>query len=154
MQRARSPRSSWRRRSRPGAPTSCTCRRASRCGWTTARRRSRPAAGPSSSTTRSCRCGIELGRLEEGREGWTAAQDAYARALDILPTYLEAGLALGDLLRRRMQHRLALDVLVELLTTDPYAVEALVLLGKVLFERGWAPGKRRRLRSSAPSPRL
>ena len=35
-----------------------------------------------------------------------------------------------------MQHRPALDVLVELLTTDPYAVEALVLLGKVLFEQG------------------
>ena len=33
----------------------------------------------------------ELGRLEEEREDWAAAQAAYARALDILPTYLEAG---------------------------------------------------------------
>ena len=37
----------------------------------------------------------ELGRLEEGRDGWTAAQAAYARALDILPTYPRGGTGTG-----------------------------------------------------------
>ncbi|MGE3527604.1 MAG: tetratricopeptide repeat protein, partial [Gemmatimonadales bacterium] len=42
----------------------------------------------------------ELGLLEEKRENWTAARMSYDRALDILPTYVEAVLALADLLRR------------------------------------------------------
>src|SRR5437773_1755539 len=44
---------------------------------------------------------LELGRLHEGDEEWEAARQAYERALDALPTFHEAALALADLLRRR-----------------------------------------------------
>ena len=42
----------------------------------------------------------ELGGLEEERRNWAAARAAYERALDLLPTYGAAALALADLLRR------------------------------------------------------
>ncbi len=78
----------------------------------------------------------ELGALEEKRENWTGARAAYERALDLLPTYVEAGLALADLLRRTEARPAATDVLVSLLIHDPYDLEALQLLGRTLIDDG------------------
>ena len=78
----------------------------------------------------------ELGGLEERRENWTAARVCYDRAVDILPTYVEAALSLADLLRRVESPAAALDVLVSLLTHEPYELDALGLLGRTL------PGRR------------
>ena len=67
----------------------------------------------------------ELGALEEERENWAAARSAYERALDLLPTYSAAALALADLLGRRDSPRAAIGVLIRLLETDPWELEAL-----------------------------
>jgi len=44
---------------------------------------------------------VDLGRLHEQREEWADGQRAYERALEVLPTYHEATLALADLQRRQ-----------------------------------------------------
>ena len=67
-----------------------------------------------------------------------AARAAYQRALELLPTFLDAGLALGDLLRRTGLAAEAVRLLVELLLAEPYALEALVLLGRALTNDGRA----------------
>ena len=77
---------------------------------------------------------LDLGRLHEDREAWRDAQHAYERALEALPTFNEAALALADLLRRTGRPRLAVARLVELLEQDPYDLEALLLLGRALLE--------------------
>ncbi len=103
--------------------------------------------GDSTAAIEACRAALELdgslvqvwldlGRLEEARQGWTAARDAYAKALDLLPTYADAAIALAELLRKRGDLRNAVTVLADLLATDPYAIEALTLLGRVLLELG------------------
>jgi tetratricopeptide (TPR) repeat protein len=79
---------------------------------------------------------LELGRLEEQRENWTGARAAYERAIDLLPTYREASLALADLLRRTDSPSAAIAVLVGMLASDPYDFEALTLLGRSLLEGG------------------
>jgi len=61
---------------------------------------------------------------------------ANAAALDLLPTYVDASLALAELQRRRKQFAVALDVLVDALSVNPYELEALVLLGRVLLDQG------------------
>ena len=78
----------------------------------------------------------ELGRLEEQRENWTGARAAYERAIDLLPTFREASLALADLVRRTDSPSAAVGVLVGMLSTDPYDFEALTLLGRALLEGG------------------
>ncbi|MGE5926873.1 MAG: tetratricopeptide repeat protein [Gemmatimonadota bacterium] len=78
----------------------------------------------------------ELGRLEEQRENWTGARAAYERALDLLPTFREASLALADLVRRTDSPTAAVGVLVGMLSADPYDFEALTLLGRCLLESG------------------
>ncbi|HEU4682383.1 MAG TPA: tetratricopeptide repeat protein, partial [Gemmatimonadales bacterium] len=78
----------------------------------------------------------ELGGLEEERNNWAAARSAYEHALDLLPTYGTAALALADLIRRTASPREAIPVLVKLLETDPYELEALTALGRVLLEDG------------------
>ena len=55
----------------------------------------------------------ELGAMEEERRNWTAARAAYERALDLLPTYGPAALALADLIRRTESPHAAIPVLVE-----------------------------------------
>ncbi len=75
---------------------------------------------------------VDLGRLHEQREQWSDAQRAYERALDVLPTYHEAGLALADLQRRLGRLRPAIALLAEQLEQDPYDLEALILLGRAL----------------------
>ena len=49
---------------------------------------------------------------------------------------MDASLALADLLRRRRQYAGAVNVLVDALATNPYELEALVLLGRVLIDQG------------------
>jgi len=77
---------------------------------------------------------LDLGRLHEDKEAWRDAQDAYERALDALPTFHEAGLALADLLRRSGRHRQAVVRLAEMLEQDPYDLLALLLLGRTLLD--------------------
>src|SRR5205823_6099033 len=56
---------------------------------------------------------LDLGRLHEEKEEWTDAQAAYERALEALPTFNEAALALADLLRRSGRPRAAVVRLAE-----------------------------------------
>lgn len=78
----------------------------------------------------------ELGALEERRENWTGARASYEQALDLLPTFVEAGLSLADLLRRTDSPAAALEVLVNLLINDPFDLDALQLLGRTLIDDG------------------
>jgi len=77
---------------------------------------------------------LDLGRLHEEKEEWSDAQQAYERALDVLPTFHEAALALADLLRRSGRVRHAVTRLAELLEQDPYDLPALLLLGRALLD--------------------
>jgi tetratricopeptide (TPR) repeat protein len=77
---------------------------------------------------------LELGRLQEDREEWGAAQEAYEQALDALPTLHEAALALADLLRRTGRARAAVSRLAAMLEEDPYDLDALFLLGRALID--------------------
>jgi len=56
--------------------------------------------------------------------------------LELLPSYGEAALALVELERERRRFDEAIGVLVDLLSLDPYHLEALALLGWVLLEAG------------------
>jgi tetratricopeptide (TPR) repeat protein len=78
----------------------------------------------------------EKGLVEEELHHTAAARTAYHRALELLPTFLDAGLALADLLRRTGLAAEAVRLLVDLLLAEPYALEALVLLGRTLVEDG------------------
>ena len=78
----------------------------------------------------------ELGGLEEERENWAGARTAYLHALDLLPTFTAASLALADLLRRTDSPRAATDVLIGVLAADPYDFDALTLLGRALLDDG------------------
>ena len=136
MRWARWTASARRRRSRPGGRICFTSRRRSPPAWAIARLRSPPSTRPSSSIRRSCGCGSSSAALEEERGNWAAARAAYERALDLLPTYSAAAIALADLLRRTETPRAAIGVLVRLLEADPYELEALTALGRALLEDG------------------
>jgi tetratricopeptide (TPR) repeat protein len=77
---------------------------------------------------------LDLGRLHEHDEEWLDAQRAYEAALDALPTFHEAALALADLLRRTGSLRSAVVRLAEMLEQDPYDMDALLLLGRTLLD--------------------
>ncbi|PYM70796.1 MAG: hypothetical protein DME03_20565, partial [Candidatus Rokuibacteriota bacterium] len=77
---------------------------------------------------------LDLGRLHEQDEEWPEAQRAYEAALDALPTFHEAALALADLLRRSGSVRAAVVRLAEMLQQDPYDMDALMLLGRALLD--------------------
>jgi tetratricopeptide (TPR) repeat protein len=81
---------------------------------------------------------LELARLEERRENWTAASAAYGRALDLLPTFVAAALGRADLVRRTESPRAAIVLLVDLLSADPYEFDAQLLLGRALLDDGRA----------------
>jgi cellulose synthase operon protein C len=78
----------------------------------------------------------DLGAMEEQRNNWDAARVAYERALDLLPTYGTAALALADLLLRVEGPKVAIPVLVQVLEADPYELEVLTALGRALLEEG------------------
>ncbi len=80
----------------------------------------------------------DLGRLEERRENWVGARVAYQHALDLLPTYMEAALALGDLLRRVESPGAAVELLVDILMVEPWDLDALQLLARALLDDGRA----------------
>src|SRR5258705_5495826 len=77
---------------------------------------------------------LELGRLHEQDEEWRPAQQAYEEALEALPTFHEAALALADLLRRTGSVRAAVVRLADMLEQDPYDLDALLLLGRALLD--------------------
>ena len=77
---------------------------------------------------------LELGRLHEQDEEWEQARRAYEEALEALPTFHEAALALADLLRRSGSVRTAVTRLAEMLEQDPYDLDALLLLGRALLD--------------------
>ena len=60
-----------------------------------------------------------VGRLHERSEEWVPAEQAYERALELLPSFYEAALALADLLRRVGRVRHAVTRLATLLEQDP-----------------------------------
>jgi tetratricopeptide (TPR) repeat protein len=77
---------------------------------------------------------LDLGRLHEQDEEWADAQRAYEAALEALPTFHEASLALADLLRRTGNVRAAVVRLAEMLEQDLYDMDALLLLGRALLD--------------------
>jgi cytochrome c-type biogenesis protein CcmH/NrfG len=81
----------------------------------------------------------ELGQLEEQREEMVAARTAYERALEVLPTFTPASLALASLVQRTESAAAAVNILVDILATDPYELEALAVLGRVLLDDGRTP---------------
>src|SRR5205814_318933 len=83
---------------------------------------------------RSLEPGRAHARLGEEKEAWSEARQAYERALDALPTFHEAALALADLLRRSGHVRQAIVRLAEMLEQDPYDLLALLLLGRALLD--------------------
>jgi len=77
---------------------------------------------------------LDLGRLHEHDEEWADAQRAYEEALEALPTFHEAALALADLMRRSGNVRAAIVRLAEMLEQDLYDMDALLLLGRALLD--------------------
>src|SRR2546426_1071215 len=73
---------------------------------------------------------LDLGRLHEAKEELAEAQKAYEHALEALPTFHEAALALADLLRRTGRARAAVVRLAGMLEQDPYDLHALLPLGR------------------------
>ena len=77
---------------------------------------------------------LDLGRLHEQDDEWLEAERAYDAALEALPTFHEASLALADLLRRCGKVRSAIVRLAEMLEQDLYDMDALLLLGRALLD--------------------
>jgi len=77
---------------------------------------------------------LDLGRLHEQDEEWPDAQRAYEAALEALPTFHEAALALADLLRRSGKIQSAIVRLADMLEQDLYDMDALLLLGRALID--------------------
>jgi tetratricopeptide (TPR) repeat protein len=71
----------------------------------------------------------ERGALREAEQELTAA-------LDSVPTYVDATLALAALRRRLKRPAEAMAILIELLLRDPYHLDALTSLGETLFDTG------------------
>ncbi|HEX5388079.1 MAG TPA: tetratricopeptide repeat protein [Gemmatimonadales bacterium] len=78
----------------------------------------------------------ELGRLEEERADDLAARAAYEQALEHLPTFTAAALALAGIVGRTESAAAAVNVVVTVLETDPYDLDALALLGRLLLDDG------------------
>ena len=77
---------------------------------------------------------LDLGRLHEQDDESLEAQRAYEAALEALPTFHEASLALADLLRRTGKVKSAIVRLAEMLEQDLYDMDALLLLGRALLD--------------------
>jgi cellulose synthase operon protein C len=76
----------------------------------------------------------ELARLLAERGEPAKAEESLLAALDAVPTYVEAMLALASVRRRFGRIDAALPPLVELLRRDPYNIDALLSLSEVLLE--------------------
>ena len=78
----------------------------------------------------------DLAQLEESRENWVGAKVAYQRALDLLPSFVEAALGQADLVRRAESPAAAVELLIALLLDEPWDLDALLLLGRCLLDDG------------------
>ncbi|MBA3854702.1 MAG: hypothetical protein C0503_09810, partial [Gemmatimonas sp.] len=76
----------------------------------------------------------DLAQLLVARGDFLEAERELVAALDTVPTYADATLALADLHRQRGMPAKALGLLVEFLEQDPYSFDGLVALGELLFE--------------------
>jgi tetratricopeptide (TPR) repeat protein len=76
----------------------------------------------------------ELARLLAERGEPAKAEESLLAALEAVPTYVEAMLALANVRRRFGRVDAALEPLVELLRRDPYNIDALLSLSEVLLE--------------------
>ena len=76
----------------------------------------------------------ELARLLAERGEPAKAEESLLAALEAVPTYVEAMLALANVRRRFGRVEAALPPLVELLRRDPYNIDALLSLSEVLLE--------------------
>jgi cytochrome c-type biogenesis protein CcmH/NrfG len=76
----------------------------------------------------------ELGTVEEELARPGEARDAYREAVRLLPTHLEATLALAFTLRREGSADEAVNLLVDYLLAEPLALPALTLLGQSLLD--------------------
>jgi tetratricopeptide (TPR) repeat protein len=81
----------------------------------------------------------ELGQLEEERQDLMEARSCYERALEVLPTFTLAALGLASLVQRTESAAAAVNILVDVLATDPYELDALAALGRVLLDDGRTP---------------
>src|SRR4029077_16935891 len=59
--------------------------------------------------------------------------------LEVLPTFTTAALGLAVLVQKTESAGAAVNLLVQVLETDPYELEALALLGRVLLDDGRTP---------------
>ena len=79
---------------------------------------------------------VMLGRILAATNRVEDAAAEFRIALDYLPSHGEAAFALADLERNAGRIKNAIAVIVDLLSVDPYHLEALVKLGKLLVETG------------------
>ena len=79
---------------------------------------------------------FELARVLIERKALRDAEHELLLALDAVPTYGEATLALATLRRQLGRAGEALPLLIELLERDPYHFDALIALGETLLELG------------------
>lgn len=78
----------------------------------------------------------DLAQLLTARGDFAEAERELLAALDAVPTYADATLALAALHRRREAPAKALALLVDFLERDPYSFDGLVALGELLLELG------------------
>jgi tetratricopeptide (TPR) repeat protein len=79
---------------------------------------------------------VQLARLLEEKGDNIGAETELSIALETLPTYADAALALAVLRRRLGRHEESLDLLIDLLRRDPYHFDGLVALGETLTAMG------------------
>jgi tetratricopeptide (TPR) repeat protein len=79
---------------------------------------------------------VMLGRILAAANKRAAAAAEFQAALDFLPSHGEAAFALADLERSQGNVRTAIGVLADLLTVDPYHLDALIKLGELLTDSG------------------
>jgi cellulose synthase operon protein C len=79
---------------------------------------------------------VALGRLYRHTGRWDAAAQEFRAALGVLPSYGDAALPLAELELERGDAGAAVAALVDLLTVDPYHLEALAQLGATLVAAG------------------
>lgn len=78
----------------------------------------------------------DLAQLLITRGDFSEAERELMLALDAVPTYADATLALAALHRQREESGKALALLVEFLERDPYSFDGLVALGELLLDTG------------------